>query len=113
MTTRKPRSVDLKPAIGRRLKAARTIVFDTSDACAASLGVPKETWRHYEIGDRYPDPYWITRFCDDTGFTADFIYRGHFRGIREDVQIRLAAEYPDLVDAAPDMALPARARAVV
>lgn len=33
----------------------------------------------------------------------DFLYRGHFHGIAEDVQIRLAAEYPELVDEAPDV----------
>lgn len=37
----------------------------------------------------------------------DFLYRGRFRGIEERTQIRLAAEYPELVDEAPDMQEPA------
>ena len=99
-----PRASDLKPNIKRRLQAARSIVFDTSNACAKALGVHVNTWRGYESGEKYPDPYWLVKFCDATGFTTDFIYRGRFRGIAENVQIRLAAEYPDLVEEAQDVA---------
>src|SRR5690349_14922481 len=101
--SRVARSSDIKQDVGRRLKAARTIVFDSSDGCARALGIPRNTWRNYESGERYPDPAHIVKFCDKTGFTADFIYRGRFKGIAEDVQIRLAAEYPELVDEAPDV----------
>ena len=99
----KPRATDIKEDIARRLRAARSVVFDSAAKCARALDVPKNTWQHYEAGERYPDPYHLVRFCDATGFTADFIYRGRFKGIMEDVQIRLAAEYPDLVDSAPDV----------
>lgn len=99
----KPRVTELMPAIGRRLRKARSILYSSSDACAKAFEVPLETWRHYEKGDRYPDPWHLVRFCDETGFTTDFIYRGRLRGIREDVQLRLAAEYPELVDEAPDV----------
>lgn len=99
-----PRASDLKPDIGRRLKAARSIVFSSSAACARAFGIPANTWNNYESGKRYPDPVHLARFCDGTGFTMDFLYRGRLRGIKEDVQIRLAAEYPELVDAAPDIA---------
>lgn len=87
-------------------------MFDTPGHCARSLGLPVNTWRNYEGGKRYPDPYHLTRFCDATGFTMDFIYRGRFRGISEDVQIRLAAEYPALVDAAPDVGHSAKVAAL-
>ena len=97
------RSSDIKKDVGRRLRAARSIVYDSSDGCARALDIPRNTWRNYESGERYPDPAHIVRFCDQTGFTTDFIYRGKFRGIAEDVQIRLAAEYPGLVDEAPDV----------
>ena len=99
----KPRSSDIKRDVAKRLRAARTIVYDSAAACARILGLPKNTWGNYEAGVRYPDPAHLVRFCDATGFTTDFIYRGRFRGISEDVQIRLAAEYPDLVDEAPDV----------
>lgn len=101
------RASTLKPEISRRLKAARSIVFDSSDACAKAMGIPKNTWRGWEKGEKYPDPFQCVRFCDATGFTMDFIYRGRLRGIEEDVQIRLAAQYPDLVDEAPDVVRPA------
>ena len=107
------RSSDIKAKVGERLAAARRILFDTSDGCADAMGVPKNTWRNWEKGVRYPDPYHIARFCDKTGFTTDFIYRGHFRGIAEDVQIRLAAENPAMVDEAPDVAHSAKAKAPV
>jgi hypothetical protein len=107
----KPRAVDIKADVARRLKAARSIVFDSGNKCADVLEVPHNTWNHYEKGDRYPDPYHLVRFCDKTGFTTDFIYRGHFRGIAEDVQIRLAAEFPELVDEAQDVAHSAKVRA--
>lgn len=103
------RASDIKAHVSRRLKAARSIVYDSAAKCAKDLGLPKNTWQHYEAGDRYPDPYHLVRFLDQTGFTADFIYRGRLRGIEEDVQIRLAAEYPELVDEAPDVGRSARA----
>src|ERR1700744_84189 len=95
------RASEIKANVGRRLKAARSIVFTSSDGCAKSLGIPINSWRNYEKGEKYPDPYRLVQFCDATGFTTDFIYRGRFKGIVEDVQIRLAAEYPELVDEAP------------
>jgi transcriptional regulator with XRE-family HTH domain len=98
------RATDIKAAVSRRLKAARTVVYDSAAKCAAELKLPKNTWQNYEAGNRYPDPYHLVRFLDATGFTADFIYRGRLRGIAEDVQIRLAADYPELVDEAPDVA---------
>lgn len=97
------RASDLKPDIGRRLKAARSIRFRAADACAKALGIPVNTWRGWEKGEKYPDPVGLVKFCDATGFTTDFIYRGRFRGIEERAQIRLAAQYPELVDEAPDM----------
>ncbi len=109
----KARAVDLKPAVGRRLRAARSILYPSSDACADAFGIPVNTWRNYEKGKRYPDPWHLSRFCDETGFTMDFIYRGRMRGIHEDVQIRLAAEYPALVDEAPDVGRPSRVMAAV
>jgi hypothetical protein len=108
---KKPRAVDIKADVSRRLKAARTVVYDSAAACARILEVPKNTWGHYEDGSRYPDPYHLVRFCDLTGFTTDFIYRGRFRGIAEDVQIRLAADCPELVDEAPDVGTPAKVAA--
>lgn len=101
---RKARASDVKPEIARRLKAARAIIYDSSDAAARALGVHKNTWRGWENADKYPDPFWLIEFCDGTGFTMDYLYRGRFRGIEEDVQIRLAAANPELVDEAPDIA---------
>lgn len=75
------------------------------------MEMSENTWRNFETGAKYPDPYHLVRFCDMTGFTTDFIYRGRFRGIAEDVQIRLAAEYPELVDEAPDVVPRAKAAA--
>lgn len=107
------RASTLKPDIGRRLRAARSIVFDSSDACAKALKIHINTWRNYEKGERYPDPWLLVRFCDATGFTMDFMYRGRLRGIEEDVQIRLVAEHPALAEEAPDVGLPAKVRAAV
>jgi transcriptional regulator with XRE-family HTH domain len=104
-----PRASDIKDDVGRRLRAARSIVYDSSNLCARALGLPHQTWRNYEKGERYPDPFHLVRFCDATGFTLDFIYRGRLRGIAEDVQIRLAADYPELVDEAPDVGHSAKA----
>lgn len=98
-----PRSSDIKPDVSRRLRAAREVVYDTAAGCARDLGVAPNTWLNYELGKSYPDPSHLVRFCDSTGFTTDFIYRGRFKGITEDVQIRLAAEHPELVDEAPDV----------
>jgi hypothetical protein len=98
-----PRPRDIKSNVARRLKAARSVVYDSGARCARELKIPKNTWTNYEAGIRYPDPYHAVSFCDKTGFTMDFLYRGHFHGIAEDVQIRLAAEYPELVDEAPDV----------
>lgn len=105
---KKARASDMKPAVGRRLKAARSIIYDSADGCAKKLGIHKNTWRNYEEGGRYPDPWNLVLFCDTTGFTTDFVYRGRLKGIEADVQLRLAAAYPELVDEAPDVGPRAR-----
>lgn len=104
----KRRSSDIKADVARRLVAARKVVWDSGPDCARALGVHPNTWRGFESGEKYPDPYWVVVFCDKTGFTTDFIYRGMFKGIAEDVQIRLAADNPELVDLAPDVGHPAK-----
>jgi hypothetical protein len=108
-----PRAVDLKPDVARRLRAARAVVYDTAAGCARALDIHKNTWLAYETGKAYPDPHHLVRFCDMTGFTTDFVYRGRFRGIVEDVQIRLAADHPELVDEAPDVGRSAKVAARV
>lgn len=104
-----PVAADMKKQIGGRLRQARSIVCDSASQCARSLGIPPNTWLNYEAGERYPDPYHVVRFCDTYGLTTDFIYRGRLRGVAPEVMVRLAAEYPELVDRDPDMAIPAKA----
>ena len=53
----KPRPTQIKKDIGRRLRAARKVVFDDAAGCARALDVPYNTWLNYEKGEKYPDPY--------------------------------------------------------
>ena len=53
----------------------------------------------------------MARYCDLFGLTMDYLYRGRLKGIREDVQLRLAAYHPELVDQDPELSRPAKAKA--
>lgn len=112
-TSKKPRPRDIKSDIAKRLLWTREILFETQTACALALDVPISTYQHWEKGGRYPDPYILVKYATEYGFTTDWIYRGRLRGIVPDLALRLAAEHPEAVDDDPDMALPAKSKALV
>lgn len=110
---KRPTARDIKTAVGERLLWAREIVCESGAQCARLLDVPVNTYYSWEKGKKYPDPFYVVRFCDLFGVTADWIYRGRLKGVVAPVQLRLAAEHPELVDLDPDMAILATVAAPV
>lgn len=97
--------------VGRRLRWSREIVAESQADVCRLLGLEDTTtWNKWEKGTRYPDVAVMARYCDLFGLTMDYLYRGRLKGIREDVQLRLAAHHPELVDQDPELSRPAKAR---
>lgn len=98
MSTRNPSRAGegIRPVVGRNLRWVREIVADNITGCARMMGVDPGTWHMWETGKRYPDIEVMTRFCQEIGITLDYLYRSDLRGVREDVQCRLAAAHREL-----------------
>lgn len=98
--------------VGRRLRWSREIVAESQADVCRLLGLEDTTtWNKWEKGTRYPDVVVMARYCDLFGLTMDYLYRGRLKGIREDVQLRLAAHHPELVDQDPELSRPAKVKA--
>jgi transcriptional regulator with XRE-family HTH domain len=100
-----------KALVGRNLRWVREVVADRMSDCAKMMDVHICTWSLWEKGHRWPDPEVMARFCEVTGVTMDFLYRGDTRGVAEDVAFHLLAAHRELLVAAPASVLRARAAA--
>lgn len=61
---------------GARLGIAiQAIGKSQADICRA-MGVSPSKLGNWLRGDYYPDPYFVSRFCDRFSVTTDWIYRG-------------------------------------
>lgn len=62
-------------AVGRRLRVAIEALELSQVAVCNELKVSPTKLGNWLRGDNYPDPWFIARFCDRYGITADWIYR--------------------------------------
>jgi len=83
-----------KEFVGRHLMLAREAVGLTQARLARAYGMEPNKLNQWERGLYYPEPWFLSRLCDDYGFTTDWFYRGVMAGVsaeRAD-DLRRAAE---------------------
>lgn len=85
------------PLIGERLSMVVAIVGVSQSAIGREIGVDQSTVTKWLKGQRVPSVYQMALFCETYGCSLDFIYRGSLVGVRQDLAVRLAAHFPDLV----------------
>lgn len=76
------RPSEIKIQAGLRLRAARlALEIMRQDVMAARLNVPLNTYNHWELGKRLPDPLAMVRLFNLFGVGPDWIYAGSMRAI--------------------------------
>ena len=70
-----------KVKVGERLRIAIEAIGASQAAVCRQLKVQPSKLGNWLRGENYPDPYFIQRFCDRYGVTADWIYRGVASGV--------------------------------
>lgn len=73
---RKLKSSELRDLLAARLKAARLAYMQNGAAFARLMGLAPQRLHQYEKGTSYPDEQFLVRFCDVTGCTMDWLFRG-------------------------------------
>jgi hypothetical protein len=69
--------------VSRRLRVAQTALGARGKDWAETYGEGESTIANWKAGDNYPNPWFLTRLCEDTGLTMDFFYRGSLAGVAE------------------------------
>lgn len=54
----------------------------TQAAVSRDLGVSTQKLGNWTRGDHYPEPWFVTRFCDRYGVTMDYLFRGVVPGVK-------------------------------
>ena len=89
---------EFRAAVGEILRKARCLMDENLTRFAASFGVINTTWRKWELGETIPDARVMAAFCDRTGFTMDWLYRGRLDTLSEDWRLVLYRAHPELLD---------------
>ena len=93
-----PKSTELKEAVCRRLKAAGEAYTKVQAGLARQLDVDPRQLNGYYQARNYPDEAFLVRFCDLTGCTMDWIFRGLMNAsMPPETAVHIALAYPDLV----------------
>ncbi|WP_336945311.1 helix-turn-helix transcriptional regulator [Asaia sp. HN010] len=93
-----PKSTDLKDAVRERLVAAVSAYGISQADLARRLGVSSQQVNGYIKGRNYPDELFIVRFCDLTGCTLDWLYRGLMSSAMPvELAVHIALENPRLM----------------
>lgn len=94
-----------KADVAKRLRLAIEAVSPNQAALARELKVSPARLNNWLRGDSYPSEYFITRFCDRYGVTADYIYRGVWGALPKNVADAVSraeeAEAPLSVEGSP------------
>ena len=84
--------------VAERLQMIAHVVHISQSDIARTVHVDQSTVNKWMAGTRIPDVYRMALFCDAYGCSLDFIFRGKLgNGMREDLGLTLAAEFPGLV----------------
>ncbi|MBI1207487.1 MAG: helix-turn-helix domain-containing protein [Azospirillum sp.] len=98
--TRPMNEADLKHAVGRRLRHSREALGYSQGAVCRILKVNQTRWSNWEIGERFPAPDIIVRYCNHFGITTDYLYRNVNVGLPQSVALKIAeieqAEIPSV-----------------
>lgn len=70
-----------KAEVGRRLRAAIDALELSQSGVARSLDTTPSKLGNWLRGDNYPSAWFVSRFCDRYGVTADWVYRGIVSGM--------------------------------
>ncbi|MDR6182083.1 helix-turn-helix domain-containing protein [Asaia bogorensis] len=93
-----PKSTDLKDAVRERLVAAVSAYGISQAELARRLGVSSQQVNGYIKGRNYPDELFIVKFCDLTGCTLDWLYRGLMSSVMPvELAVHIALENPELM----------------
>ena len=66
--------------VGHRLRQAVEALGLRPSTVARSVGVSPQKLGNWMRGDHYPDEWFVFRFCNRYGVTADWLYRGVLPG---------------------------------
>ena len=99
MTHRKgPKSSELKDLVAQRFKAAGEAYTSNQAQLARDLGVDPRQLNGYYRGRNYPDEAMLVKFCNLSGCTMDWIYRGIMdTKLPPETAVHIALRYPELV----------------
>jgi hypothetical protein len=94
----------LRHEIGDRIKKVRKLYDGNRTRYAEEYSldgkpVHHTTWRLWEEGLYMANPEVMVDFCDRTGATMDYIYRGILSGVDEDLKAALFEAYPEVAAA--------------
>ncbi|WP_186807686.1 helix-turn-helix domain-containing protein [Swaminathania salitolerans] len=93
-----PKSTELKDAVRERLVAAISAYGISQADLARKLNVSSQQVNGYVKGKNYPDEFFIVRFCDLTGCTLDWLYRGLMSSAMPvELAVHIALENPTLM----------------
>lgn len=87
-----------KEEVGRRLRALREALDLEGATFAASIGVAKNTYSHWETGRNLPDIYAMGRVWDQYGVDLNYIFLGRTGTLPADLRVKVAEALNELAD---------------
>jgi len=93
-----PKNSEMKALICARFAAAVKAYCSNQAQVARELDIDPRQLNGYVKGKNFPDESLVVRFCDITGCTTDWIYRGIMKSeMPVETAIHIAMESPGLV----------------
>jgi DNA-binding transcriptional regulator YiaG len=83
-----------KVFVGNNLRLAIEALGLSQAEFARRTQISPNKLHNYLRGANYPEPYWLTKVCDDFGLTVDWFYRGIRAGVAAGVAANLRATGP-------------------
>lgn len=74
---------------GGRLRRARKALGYKQGEAAQISGITQQRWYNYEAGIRSPGIDAVRTFCNKTGLTMDYVFRGVMTGLPQDLSSKI------------------------